>query len=175
MMKKYFLLCFLFMATPLFAQTTQEGYRAIRQSYGTDTYEYTFSVNDGVVKWTYNGPNGNMSDEFYCDSYVRADIVLSECEGIVYWYFAGNFFWTMAEINNEYDATLFKWAKEALEKSLRCFNKASQSSPEAYERVLNNYDFLMKQEASLWETICTLSYTLNENPLYVEDLYNYNF
>ena len=160
------------------AEPSQYGYKAVEQRYGSETYRYMFSVKDGIVNWTYKGPNGNMSDSFYCDSYVLGDIITSECEGIVYWYFAGRFIWEMVEEHGKFDKTLFTWGREALEKSLKCFAKAKETSPDAFDRVLTNYDYLMKGingELDLWSVLCDLSYFLTEHALQVEDLYNYNF
>ena len=159
----------------------QIGYSAMELRYGYSLYFYTFSLRNGVVTWKYSGPQeSHANGRFMCNNAIEGDIITEECQGVVYWNFAGGFIWEMVENKGKFDSILYKWAIEALQSSLSKLEKGKKTSPEAYERVQETYlNIKLAEEGkardSLWETLCLYSYAMSEHPLLVEDLYNYDF
>jgi len=121
---KKFFYCIVAVIIPSFvmlASEPQYDYKAIHLKYGLQEHIYKFTVSDGIVNWSYSGEYGNLSDAFSCNKNVDGDVITTECVGVVYWYRAGEFFWSMTEELGKYDAILYKRGKDALEHSLEYF------------------------------------------------------
>lgn len=155
----------------------QRGYSNIELQYGQDRHCYTFDVKGGEVSWDYSGPDGSRTGTFRCNGSVNGNVIASECKGVVNWYFTWKFVSEMVDKKGSFDKFAYNMAIQSIEASLIEFEKARETSPEAYNRIQHSYLELKnaegKGEQALWRTIVSLA--AEDHTLAVADLHDYNF
>lgn len=164
----------------LVEQRNQFDYRAISHRYGYNEYSYAFTVRSGHVTWTYKSPDGNYAGSFGCNNSVSGDTITSDCVGVAQWNFALMWLWDIEQGGERnYNPVHLRWAIEALAASFDAFSEHDDCSSSAKERVYEYYQSLSRAKSiggnTLWETICLTRFRMSENPLIVENLYNYDF
>jgi len=164
----------------LVEKKNQFGSKVINHRYGYDEYQYSFVVRSGLVSWKYRGPLVDASGSFGCNNDVKGETIMSDCAGVVNWYFASRWLGAVESAGeNNYSVIHLKWAIEALEASYKSFCEYPDCSQGAKNRVFSDYSELKKAESIggsvLWDKICRLNFEMDEYPLVVENLYNYDF
>ncbi|MBO4784216.1 MAG: hypothetical protein J5521_05680 [Lachnospiraceae bacterium] len=165
----------------LVEKRNQFGSKVMNHRYGYDEYHYSFVVRSGRVSWNYRDPHGEtMSGGFGCNNDVSGETIMSDCAGVVYWYFASRWLWAVESAGEkDYSVIHLKWAMEALESSYKSFCEHPDCSQDAKNRVFSVYTDLKNAEAAggsvLWNKISRLTFEMGEYPLGVENLYNYDF
>ena len=93
----------------------QEASFEVGKQYGHLAFNYSFTIYDGKVTWSYQGTGGSRKGTFSCNKDVPTAVVRAELSGVVYWRIACRVLEAAASREQSYTGDIYlRHAKDAL-------------------------------------------------------------